>query len=130
MLLAAITTTMALASFAAPSQSDAAIKAAWPRTLTLNYCWGTSDFGDLGPWCPCADLTLHKRPRDVDVFDCATGTFYPAAGTWSKTRRWRTVTFEFGVVTYSGSKQPDGTYRGMMITTSGLMGIWEGEFIP
>ena len=117
-------------TLATPQSTDAAAvaKASWPKTFSLVYCWGTSDYNDIGPWCPCADLTLYRRPRTCDVFDCATGIFYPDAGTWSKTGRWRDVTFHFdGQVTYTGSKQPDGKYRGVMITTTGLMGVWEGE---
>ena len=105
-------------------------QAGWPRSMSLVYCWGTIDPDDISQYCPCAELTLHKRPRDVDVFDCATGIFYPAAGTWSKTRRWRQVTFDFGQVTYTGTRLPDGSYEGMMLTQSGMYGVWRGEFLP
>lgn len=121
-------------SAAVPAVASAAIPApavttsVWSRTMSLNYCWGTMDPNDITPFCPCADLTLTRRPRSVDVYDCATGIAYPAAGTWSKTRRWQEVTFEFnGLVTYTGVKQADGSYEGIMFTTGGMFGVWRGE---
>lgn len=114
-----------------PTVKASSLVARWPRDFELVYCWGTMDHQDIGNGCPCAQITLHKRPRDVDVFDCATGNFYPSSGQWSKTRRWNEVTFEFdGQVIYHGVKQPDGTYRGTMIASNGFYGVWEGEFTP
>ncbi len=126
-----LATAVGLTTFLArPASSEAAAAAKWPKNFTMVYCWGTSDVDDIGPWCPCADLTLYKD-RSVDVFDCATGNFYPNSGNWSKTRRWREITFSFnGLVVYTGTKQPDGTYLGTMVTPSGLMGVWQGEFLP
>lgn len=116
----------AVASAAMPAPAVTA--SVWSRTMSLNYCWGTMDPNDITSFCPCADLTLTRRPRSVDVYDCATGIAYPAAGTWSKTRRWKEVTFEFnGLVTYTGVKQADGSYEGIMFTTGGMFGVWRGE---
>lgn len=133
----AVLITVLSTTFSNPSQASSSVASAatpvvagnWPKDFELVYCWGTSDFDDIGAWCPCAELTLHKRPKDVDVFDCGTGNTFFAAGTWSKTRRWSTVTFDFGTVIYSGTKQVDGTFRGTMLSSSGIMGVWEGEFI-
>ena len=111
------------------TQAATAIQANWPKSFTMQYCWGATDPSQVDQWCPCADLTLYRRPKTWDVFDCQTGQYHSNAGTWSKTGRWATITFDVpGVVTYTGTKLQDGTYEGMMMTASGLTGVWVGEF--
>ncbi len=115
----------------AASGNSGETPANWPKTFELVYCWGGTTQNDIDAWCPCAELTLHRRPKTFDVFDCLSGNFVADAGTWSKKRRWREITFELsnGVV-YHGVEQPDGTYFGTMLTPNGVYGVWSGEFVP
>ena len=112
-----------------PQSSEAATlgNRNWPKSFTIQYCWGATDPAQIESYCPYAELTLHRRPKTFDALDLGSGQYMQDAGTWRKTRRWATVEFElYNGVTYSGYRLPDGSFEGLIMSPSGIFGAWKG----
>ncbi|MEZ6095915.1 MAG: hypothetical protein R3C03_17070 [Pirellulaceae bacterium] len=95
----------------------------WPKTFELNYVWGTTDPADL-QYGTLAEISMTRNHR-IDVLDY--GQWYFDVGSWSKSRNSIEFQLDNGVI-YSGTKQNDGSYLGVITAPSGLYGIWSGRF--
>ena len=126
-LLLAATFAFLLSILPAPTEAATLNNNNWPKSFTIQYCWGATDPSQVESYCPYAELTLHRRPKKFDVFDFGSGRSMQDAGNWRKTRRWATVEFElYNGVIYSGTRLPDGTFEGFIMSPSGIFGAWKG----
>ena len=93
----------------------------WPKTFTVNYCWGVG-------WpsynaCPQEPLSLNQN---------GTWTASGGTGTWLFGRGGKTMTLNVdgNTTRYDGVLQPGGFYEGTMTTgvPGGPTGTWIGTF--
>jgi hypothetical protein len=104
----------------------AAHAASFPRSFTLNYCWGTG-------WpsfsaCPEADLTLYAN-HSVLAVDQATGD--TGTGQWSTAQGGKRITLTFPGVTYEGTRTTSSCYQGTMTSPNVAGGgTWAGCYVP